>query len=97
MGSPAVDTSILQLLASLLQQPDLTEVKMRDRFATLGVSVCKSQLGQVLREMSLRRKQIAPYLEARHRSQRAAADIVSGAATVPPEKLIFLDNSGVTT
>jgi transposase len=40
----------------LCQQSDLTEVELRDRLETLGVSVCKSRVGQVLREMGLRRK-----------------------------------------
>jgi len=40
----------------LRQQPDSTEVELRDRLETVGVSVCKSRVGQVLREMGLRRK-----------------------------------------
>ena len=40
----------------LRQQPDLTEVELRDRLGEAGVWVCKSQIGQLLRAMGLRRK-----------------------------------------
>jgi transposase len=40
----------------LKQQPDLTEVELRDRLESNGICVCKSRVGQVLREMGLRRK-----------------------------------------
>ena len=40
----------------LQEQPDLTEAELRDRLQTSGVAVCKSRVGQVLREMGLRRK-----------------------------------------
>ena len=35
----------------LRQQPDLTEVKLRDRLGEAGVWVCKSRIGQVLRAL----------------------------------------------
>lgn len=40
----------------LQQQPDLTEAELRERLQTTGVSVCKSRVGQLLRQMGLRRK-----------------------------------------
>jgi transposase len=40
----------------LQQQPDLTEAELRERLQASGVSVCKSRVGQVLRQMGLRRK-----------------------------------------
>ncbi len=45
-----------QLRAWLQEQSDLTELELRDRLAGVGVRVCKSRVGQVLREMGLRRK-----------------------------------------
>jgi transposase len=52
-----IGSAVRKLLCDWLrQQPDLTEVELRDRLQTAGVSVCKSRVGQVLREMGLRRK-----------------------------------------
>ncbi|HKM83913.1 MAG TPA: hypothetical protein VJY15_23525 [Candidatus Acidoferrum sp.] len=45
-----------RLRSWLQEQPDLTEVELRERLQASGVSVCKSRVGQVLREMGLRRK-----------------------------------------
>jgi transposase len=41
----------------LQEQPDLTEAELRERLQTMGVRVCQSRVGQVLREMGLRRKE----------------------------------------
>lgn len=40
----------------LQQQPDLTEAELRERFQAIGVRISKSRVGQVLRQMELRRK-----------------------------------------
>jgi len=40
----------------LRQQPDLTQAELRDRLQEIGVRVCESRVGQVLREMGFRRK-----------------------------------------
>lgn len=40
----------------LREQPDLTEAELRERLAGTGVWVCKSRVGQLLRQMGLRRK-----------------------------------------
>ena len=40
----------------LQEQPDLTEAELRERLQGIGVRVCQSRVGQVLREMGLRRK-----------------------------------------
>jgi transposase len=40
----------------LSEQPDLTEAELRERLAGIGVGVSKSRVGQLLREMGLRRK-----------------------------------------
>jgi len=40
----------------LREQPDLTEVELRERLAGSGVQAAKSRVGQVLRQMGLRRK-----------------------------------------
>jgi transposase len=45
-----------RLRSWLQEQPDLTESELRERLQTMGVMVCKSRVGQVLREMGLRRK-----------------------------------------
>jgi transposase len=40
----------------LREQPDLTEAELRERLAGTGVPASKSRVGQVLRQMGLRRK-----------------------------------------
>ena len=45
-----------RMRSSLQQQPDLTEAELRERLQTMGITVCQSRVGQVLREMGLRRK-----------------------------------------
>ncbi len=40
----------------LQEQPDLTEAELRERLQASGVSICQSRVGQVLRQMGLRRK-----------------------------------------
>jgi transposase len=40
----------------LQEQPDLTEAELRERLHGRGITVCQSRVGQVLREMGLRRK-----------------------------------------
>jgi len=55
-----VTEAIRQRLRDWLgEQPDLTEVELRERLAGSGVSLSKSRVGQVLREMGLRRKKNA--------------------------------------
>ena len=49
----------------LREQPDLTEAELRERLAGTGVQVCKSRVGQVLRQMGERRKKNAPRSRAR--------------------------------
>ena len=45
-----------RLRSWLQQQPDLTEVELRERLQASGLSISKSRVGQVLRQMGLRRK-----------------------------------------
>jgi transposase len=40
----------------LRRQPDLTETELRERLQAIGVSISKSRVGQVLRQLGLRRK-----------------------------------------
>ena len=40
----------------LQQQPDLTELELGERLQAVGVRISKSRVGQVLRQMGLRRK-----------------------------------------
>ena len=54
--SRVTDAVRADLRAWLQVQPDLTEMELRDRLATRGVGVCKSRVGQILREMGLGRK-----------------------------------------
>jgi transposase len=51
--SKAVEQSLRDWLR---EQPDLTEAELRERLAGQGVAVCQSRVGQVLRQMGLRRK-----------------------------------------
>lgn len=49
----------------LREQPDQTDEELRRRLADAGVAVCKSRIGQLLRQMEMRRK--------KNRSTRASA------------------------
>jgi transposase len=57
----------------LREQPDLTEAELQERLAGQGVHVVKSRVGQVLRQMGLRRKKIAAGKRARPRRKSQAA------------------------
>lgn len=57
----------------LREQPDLTEAELQARLARQGVHVVKSRVGQVLRQMGLRRKKIAAGKRARPRRKPQAA------------------------
>ena len=61
-----------KLRAWLREQPDLTEAELRERLASQGVQVVKSRVGQVLRQMGLRRKKIAAGKRARPRREPQA-------------------------
>ena len=45
-----------RLCAWLREQPDLTDEQLRQRLAATGVTVCLSRVGQLLRQMGMRRK-----------------------------------------
>jgi transposase len=62
-----------KLRAWLREQPDLTEAELQERLASQGVHVVKSRVGQVLRQMGLRRKKIAPGKRARPRRKPQTA------------------------
>jgi transposase len=64
----------------LREQPDLTEAELRDRLAGAGVSVSKSRVGQVLRQMGERRKKNAARGRAGYRVQPQTA------RRVPPNR-----------
>lgn len=49
----------------LREQPDQTDEELRRRLSEVGVAVCKSRIGQLLRQMEMRRK--------KNRSTRASA------------------------
>ena len=57
-GPPSQMSSEVQerLRGWLREQPDLTEAELRERLAGTGILVSKSRVGQVLRQMGLRRK-----------------------------------------
>lgn len=62
-----------QLCAWLHQQPDLTDEELRQRLAGVGVAVCASRVGQLLRQMGMRRKKNASRDGTRQRGQPSAA------------------------
>jgi transposase len=62
-----------KLRAWLQGQPDLTEAELQEQLANQGVHVVKSRVGQVLRQMGLRRKKIAAGKRARPRRKPQAA------------------------
>jgi len=45
-----------RLCAWLREQPDLSDEQLRQRLAGAGVTVCSSRVGQLLRQMGMRRK-----------------------------------------
>jgi transposase len=45
-----------RLCAWLREQPDLSDEELRQRLAGAGVTVCASRVGQLLRQMGVRRK-----------------------------------------
>jgi len=45
-----------RLCVWLREQPDLSDEELRQRLAAAGVMVCASRVGQLLREMGMRRK-----------------------------------------
>ena len=55
-----------QLRVWLREQPDLTEMELRERLAGSGVQASKSRVGQVLRQMGERRKKNASRGRTRH-------------------------------
>jgi transposase len=57
----------------LREKPDLTEAELQERLAGQGVHVVKSRVGQVLRQIGLRRKKIAAGQRARPRRKSQAA------------------------
>ena len=61
------------LCAWLREQPDSTDEEVRHRLATHGVAVSKSRVGQLLRQMGVRRKKVAPRPGARQRREHQAA------------------------
>jgi len=54
--SRATEAAPAALRQWLGEQSDLTEAELRDRLAGSGVAVSKSRVGQLLRQMGLRRK-----------------------------------------
>jgi len=94
--SAAVQESLREWLRA---QPDLTEVELQERLAHGGVQVAQSRVGQVLRQMGLRRKKKSLHAAERDReaNRQRREEFLVRLAAVPPEKLIFLDESGVTT
>jgi len=82
----------------LREQADLTEMELRERLASSGVLASKSRVGQVLRQMGERRKKT---LHAAERDTEAnlkrREEYLAAVASISPERLIFLDESGVTT
>lgn len=45
-----------RLCGWLREQPDLTDEELRQRLVATGVTVCTSRIGQLLRQMGMRRK-----------------------------------------
>jgi transposase len=61
-----INSEVQALLRGWLrEQPDLTEAELHERLAGTGVKVCKSRVGQVLRQMGERRKKNASRSRAR--------------------------------
>ena len=54
--SRVTETARSALRQWLGDQPDLTEMELRERLAASGVVISKSRVGQLLRQMGLRRK-----------------------------------------
>jgi transposase len=67
----------------LQEQPDLTEVELRERLQSSGIRVCQSRVGQVLRQMGLRRKKNAARARTRHPGEPATAPRVPRKSACP--------------
>src|SRR5215831_10602212 len=89
-----------QLRSWLQQQPDLTLVELQERLrAQVGLQVSVPSLWVVLRKIGLRLKKKSLHAQERDREanrQRRQA-FLEQLRTIPPERLTFLDESGVTT
>src|SRR5262249_24951882 len=75
------------------QQPDLTLRKLQERLRTqVGLQVSVPSLWVVLRKIGLRLKE-----RDREANRQRRQAFLERLRTIPPERLIFLDESGVTT
>lgn len=73
------------MCAWLREQPDLTEEELRRRLADAGVKVCVSRIGQLLREMGMRRKKNRS-TRASATARRASGDVNSSSARSAPSR-----------
>jgi transposase len=95
--SPALDGAARRRLRQLLQkQPDLTLAEMRQR---LGLSCSLVAIWRTLRRLKITRKKKDLHHDERDRPdvQEQRADFVEVVASIDPEHLVFVDESGATT
>jgi len=82
----------------LREQPDRTLAELQEQLQASGVVASRSRIGQVLQQMGLRQKKTLPAAERDTEANRKRREeFLATITAIPVEKLIFLDESGVTT
>jgi len=83
----------------LREQPDRTLAELQKGLQqSLGISFSNQHLWRVLKRLNVRLKKVTSCRRARHRSQsKQRAEFLEKIHATPLDKLIFLDESGVTT
>lgn len=86
----------VRLLALVRAQPDATLAELRDR---LGVSCSIMAVFRTLKRNRISRKKKSQYADEREspKAQEQREAFCTKMATVPPESLIFVDETGATT
>ena len=98
--SKVTETVQQQLRTWVRQQPDLTLLEIQERlWETEGLPVSLSRLWQVLRRLQLRLKKKSLHAQEQNtpQNQRRRAAWRAALSEVDPARLVFLDESGVTT
>jgi hypothetical protein len=87
------------LLRAIADRPDLTLAELQGILAEQqGVRLCVAQVWNVLKRLGVRLKKVVHATERNtEANRRKREEFVATVAAISPEKLIFLDESGVTT
>lgn len=88
--------SVARLIELVGEQPDATLAELRER---LGISCCLMTISRALERSGISRKKKTRFAEERDspRVQKERQEFREKVATVDPERLIFVDETGATT